>query len=97
MGSDPPGLRNPYLREGTVPEVCPSEGCGSSLEVENAIDTTTEGIAFRLRCPDCGTLFDQACPECGTKDIQTVNGVEECLRCGEILQLGAASINRSTQ
>jgi rRNA maturation endonuclease Nob1 len=96
MESDPPGLRNPYLREGTVPGVCPSEECGRSLEKENAIDRTTEGIPFRLRCPSCGTLFDQACHECGSKDIQKINGIEECLRCGEILQLGAAPTNSNT-
>jgi hypothetical protein len=96
MGSEQPQLSSPYIREGTVPEVCPSTGCGRSLQVEDTVETTTEGIAFRLRCPECGTLFDQACPECGSKDIQMVDGVEECLRCGEILQLGQPPTNKNT-
>lgn len=97
MGREPPSVNNPYLRERTVPETCPSTGCGESLQVEDAVDKTTKGITFRLKCPECGTLFDQACPDCGSKDIQTVEGVEECLRCGNILQLGAAPTNRNTQ
>jgi hypothetical protein len=71
MGSEQPQLSSPYIREGTVPEVCPSTGCGRSLQVE-------------------------ACPECGSKDIQMVDGVEECLRCGEILQLGQPPTNKNT-
>lgn len=97
MGSEQGRPDNPYLRKGTVPENCPSTECGVDLQLEDTIDTTTEGTAFRLKCPDCGKLFDQACPDCGSKDIQVVEGVEECLHCGNILQLGATPIEEHTQ
>lgn len=97
MGSEQGRSRNQYLRKGTVPDTCPSPTCGVGLQREDATDTTTGGIAFRLKCPDCGVLFDQACPDCGSKDIQMVDGVEECLHCGMILQLGATPIGKRTQ
>lgn len=97
MERKPPRLGNQYLRLGTVPETCPSIGCGESLHVNAVAEKTETGTTFRLKCPDCGRLFDQACPLCGSKEMQTVDGVEECLRCGNVLQVGRTPANSNTQ
>lgn len=97
MERKPPRPRNPYLRPGTVPETCPSIGCGESLQLHAVTEKTEKEIAFRLKCPECGALFDQACPTCGSKEVQTVDGVEECVRCGNVLQVGRTPANSNTQ
>lgn len=92
MGRKRSTSRNYYLRGNTLPEVCPSTECGIDLHPSDTAETTVKGVKYRYKCPGCGTLFDQACPSCGSKEFQVVEGVEECLRCGEVLKLGTAHI-----
>lgn len=87
---------NPYIRLETVPEICPCPDCETDISPDEATESTRKGFIFRATCPTCGLLFDQACPRCGSKDIQTAEGVEECLHCGEVLQLGSKQIQQST-
>lgn len=76
---------NRFLRLGTLPAFCPSKQCGKFLTIENATVKTEGGHTFRLQCPECEELIDQACPDCGSKNFQIESGVEECLLCGHLV------------
>lgn len=78
---------NEYLRLGTLPAFCPSKQCSEYLTATNTVVKTDSGKAFRLQCPECEALIDQACPDCGSKDFQVESGVEECLICGHLVKI----------
>jgi len=78
---------NRFLRLGSLPAFCPSEQCDEYLTLENTTVKTEGGSAFRLQCPVCEELIDQACPDCGSKDFQVESGVEECLLCGHLVKM----------
>jgi len=79
---------NIYLRTKTIPNKCTSPSCEEELTIEDTLQKTEKGTAFRARCPGCSSIFDQACPKCGCKEIQNKQGVEECVKCGLILTYG---------
>jgi Zn finger protein HypA/HybF involved in hydrogenase expression len=78
---------NQFLRLGTLPAFCPSPQCNEFLTLENATVQSESGYTYRLQCPDCEELIDQACPDCGSKDFQIASGIEECLLCGHLVKV----------
>lgn len=80
-------FENSCLRPDTVPERCSCEDCQEDLSIESVLVKTSNGVPYKLKCPECDELFDQACPICGSKDTQVKGGVEECVHCGRVLEI----------